>query len=193
MKQTLLIALRALLVLTLVTGVLYPLVVTGLAQLVFPAQANGSVLHSGGKAVGSTLIGQSFVGDKYLWGRPSATAPFAYNAAASTGSNLGPSNPALADAVKQRVATLRKADPANHAPVPADLVTTSGSGLDPDISAEAAAYQVARVARGRSATAATVQQAVAGCTQAPFLGFIGPARVNVLCVNLALDHLTVQP
>ncbi len=192
MKQTVFTALRILVVLTLLTGLLYPLAVTGLAQLAFPAQANGSVLHEGDKPVGSTLIGQPFGGDKYLWSRPSATAPFAYNAAASTGSNLGPTNPALVDAVKARVATLRKADPDNHAPVPTDLVTTSGSGLDPHISAAAAAFQVARVARARGVPASAVEAAIAGCSQAPMLGMIGPAHVDVLCVNLALDHRTVH-
>ena len=186
-------ALRILVVFTLLTGLLYPLAVTGLAQVVFPTQANGSVVNVGGKPAGSSLIGQAFTADKYLWSRPSATAPFAYNAAASTGSNLGPSNPALADAVKARVATLRKADPTNTAPVPTDLVTTSGSGLDPHVSTAAAAFQVQRIANARHVPAADVQQAIAACTQAPFLGMIGPARVHVLCVNLALDHKVVSP
>lgn len=193
MLQTFLIALRILGVFTVITGVLYPLAVTALAQLTMPAQANGSVITVGGKAVGSTLMGQGFSGPRYLWGRPSATAPFAYNAAASAGSNLGPSNPALAAAVKQRIAVLRQADPANLAAVPADLVTASGSGLDPHISAQAAAYQFARVAKARAVPAAQVQEAIAGCTQQPWLGIIGPRHVNVLCVNLALDQQAPHP
>ncbi len=186
-------ALRILIVFTLLTGLLYPLAVTGLAQVAFPTQANGSVVNVAGKPAGSSLIGQGFTADKYLWSRPSATAPFAYNAAASTGSNLGPSNPALADAVKARVATLRKADPTNLAPVPTDLVTTSGSGLDPAISSAAAAFQLHRIAGARHIPAADVEHAITGCTQTPLLGIIGPAHVNVLCVNLALDGKRVQP
>ena len=193
MKQMILGSIRVLLVLTLVTGVLYPLVVTGLAQLVFPAQANGSVLRTGDKPVGSSLVGQAFSADKYLWSRPSATAPFAYNAAASTGSNLGPSNPALAAAVKQRIETLRHADPGNRQRVPTDLVTASGSGLDPDISAGAAGFQAPRVARARGVDVGEVERAVRECTHPPLLGIIGPAHVNVLCVNLALDHVAVRP
>lgn len=186
-------ALRVLLAFTLLTGLLYPLAVTGLAQAVFAHQANGSVLRAGDKPVGSALIGQPFAADNYLWSRPSATAPFAYNAASSTGSNLGPSNPALADAVKSRVAALRKADPGQNGPVPTDLVTTSASGLDPAISSAAAAFQVHRVAEARHVPAATVEQAIAGCTRGPLLGIIGPAQVNVLCVNLALDGRAVGP
>ncbi len=193
MKQTILTAIRALLVLTFVTGLLYPLVVTGLAQLAFPAQANGSVLRAGDKPVGSSLVGQAFSADKYLWSRPSATAPFAYNAAASTGSNLGPSNPALAAAVKQRIEVLRHADPGNRQVVPTDLVTASGSGLDPDISVGAAAFQVPRVARTRGVAIGEVAKVVGECTHPPLPGMIGPAHVNVLCVNLALDHVSVRP
>lgn len=193
MMQIFLIALRILAVFTVLTGVLYPLAVTAVAQLVMPAQANGSVITVGGKSVGSTLIGQGFAGPRYLWGRPSATAPFAYNAAASSGSNLGPANPALAAAVKQRIAVLRQADPSNLAAVPADLVTASGSGLDPHLSAQGAAHQVARVAKARAVPAAQVERAIAGCTNEPLLGIIGPRHVNVLCVNLALDQLAPHP
>lgn len=192
MKTTILIALRTLAVFTLVTGVLYPLAVTGLAQLAMPAQANGSLIHAGGRTVGSSLIGQGFSSPRYLWGRPSATAPFAYNAAASAGSNLGPLNPALAEAVRQRIAALRQADPAHGSAVPADLVTASASGLDPHITAQAAAYQVARVARERQWPVAAVERAIAGCTREPILGIIGPRSVHVLCVNLALDQIVPQ-
>ena len=193
MKQTIFTSFRLLIAFTLLTGLLYPLAVTGLAQVLFPVQANGSVLRAGDVAVGSTLIGQGFTADKYLWSRPSATAPFAYNAAASTGSNLGPTNPALVEAVRQRVTALHKADPGQTGAVPTDLVTTSASGLDPHISVAAAAWQVARVARTRGVPAAEVQAAIAGCTHGPLLGMIGPAHVDVLCVNLALDHRTVHP
>ncbi len=142
-------ALMAILIFTLLTGVIYPLVVTGIAQLVFPHQANGSLIVNNGQAVGSELIGQPFDDPKYFWGRLSATSPFPYNAAASSGSNLGPTNPALLDAVKARIAALKAADPTNTQPIPVDLVTASGSGLDPDISVAAALYQVPRVARAR--------------------------------------------
>jgi potassium-transporting ATPase KdpC subunit len=172
---------------TLVTGLFYPLVVTGLAQAVFPAQANGSLIERSGRVVGSTLIGQPFDDSRYFWGRPSATSPFPYNAAASSGSNLGPSNPALADAVQARVAALRAADPGNTEPVPADLVTASGSGLDPHISIAAALYQASRVARARGLDAAAVGQLVERYTEGPQLGLLGEPRVNVLKLNLALD------
>ncbi len=176
-----------LLVLSVITGVLYPLAATGLAQLVFPHQANGSLVERDGKPVGSSLIGQSFTDPKYFWGRPSATAPNPYNASASSGSNQGPTNPALADAVKQRIAALRAADPGNAAPVPVDLVTASGSGLDPQISPAAAQYQVARVARLRHLDVARVQSLVQRFTQGRQLGLLGEPRVNVLKLNLALD------
>jgi K+-transporting ATPase ATPase C chain len=192
MRTTILTSLRILAVFTLLTGVLYPLAVTGLAQLVMPEEASGSLLQARGKTVGSSLIGQEFSSPHYLWGRPSATAPFAYNAAASSGSNLGPLNPALAKAVQQRVATLRAADPLNQAAVPSDLVCASASGLDPEISAPAAAYQVARIARVRGASVAAVEQALAGCTREPMLGIIGPRRVHVLCANVALDQIVPQ-
>ena len=174
---------------TLVTGLLYPLMVTGLAQVVFPAQANGSLIGQNGRIVGSALIGQPFDNPKYFWGRPSATSPFPYNAAASSGSNLGPSNPALTDAVRARVAALRAADPGNTEPVPADLVTASGSGLDPDISVAAALYQAPRVARVRGLDGAVVAQLVERYTEGPQLGLLGEPRVNVLELNLALDKV----
>jgi K+-transporting ATPase ATPase C chain len=172
---------------TLVTGLLYPLAVTGLAQVVFPAQANGSLIERNGRVVGSALIGQSFDDPSYFWGRPSATSPFPYNAAASSGSNLGPSNPALTAAVQTRIAALRAADPSNTAPVPADLVTASGSGLDPHISVAAALYQAPRVAHARGLDVAVVGQLVDRYTEGPQLGLLGAPRVNVLKLNLALD------
>ena len=177
----------SLLLLTLLTGVAYPLVVTGLAQLLFPTAANGSVLVRDGKPVGSALIGQPFSDPRYFWGRPSATAPFPYNGAASGGSNLGPTNPALADAVKQRIAALRTADPENTKPVPVDLVTASGSGLDPQISPAAAEFQVERVARVRGLQADDVRKLVASATQKRQWRIFGEPRVNVLQLNLALD------
>jgi K+-transporting ATPase ATPase C chain len=184
-----------LLLMTVITGVLYPLAATGLAQLVFPHQANGSLIVKDGKPVGSALIGQSFTDPKYFWGRPSATSPNAYNASASTGSNLGPTNPALTDAVKQRIAALRAADPGNNAPVPVDLVTASGSGLDPEISPAAAQYQLARVARLRGMSTAQVQTLVDEYTPGRQFGVLGEPRVNVLQLNLALDsrHLASSP
>jgi potassium-transporting ATPase KdpC subunit len=180
-------ALVLFLLLSAITGLVYPLAVTGLAQVAFPASANGSLIFQGGKAVGSALIGQAFSDPRHFWSRPSATSPMPYNAANSGGSNLGPLNPALADAVKERVAALRVADPGNGAPVPVDLVTASGSGLDPHISRAAADYQVARVARARGLSQAQVQEFVAEHTEMPWLGFIGEPRVHVLRLNLALD------
>lgn len=182
-------ALVSLLGLTLLTGVAYPLAVTGLSQALFPHQANGSVLVKDGKAVGSALIGQSFSDPKYFWGRPSATGPMPYNAAASSGSNLGPTNPALLEAVRGRVQTLREADPGNMAPVPVDLVTASASGLDPHISPAAARYQVARVAHARGLEESVVARQVARFTEERQFGFMGEPRVNVLRLNLALDAL----
>jgi potassium-transporting ATPase KdpC subunit len=176
-----------LLLMTVITGVLYPLAATGLAQLIFPQQASGSLIVRNGKPVGSVLIGQSFTDPKYFWGRPSATAPNAYNAGASSGSNLGPTNPALTEAVKQRIAALRAADPGNQALVPVDLVTASGSGLDPEISPAAAQYQLARVARVRGLDPARVQALVNACTRGRQFGLLGEPRVNVLQLNLVLD------
>ena len=175
--------------LTVITGVVYPLVVTVVAQVAFPTQANGSLIVRGDGVVGSALIGQPFDDPKYFWGRLSATAPFAYNAAASSGSNLGPLNPALTDAVKARVDALRAADPGNESPIPVDLVTASGSGLDPHVSPAAARWQVPRVARARGLDPATVQALVEQHTEGRQWGFFGEARVNVLALNLALDAM----
>ncbi len=180
-------ALMSLLLLTVVTGVAYPLLVTGIAQMVFPSQANGSLIVKDGKVVGSALIGQPFDDPKYFWGRPSGTSPFPNNAAASSGSNLSPTNPALISAVQGRVDALRAADPGNTAPVPVDLVTASGSGLDPHISPAAALYQVSRVARERKLPPEAVRALVDRHTEGRFLGLLGEPRVNVLALNLALD------
>ncbi|MEJ8846907.1 potassium-transporting ATPase subunit KdpC [Variovorax rhizosphaerae] len=174
--------------LTLITGVLYPLAVTGVAQVAFPAQAEGSLVMRDGKAVGSTLIGQNFSDPRHFWGRPSATAPMPYNAAASGGANQGPLNPALADAVKARIDALRAADPNNTAPVPVDLVTASASGLDPHISPAAARYQALRVARARNMQAAQVEELITRHTEGALWGLLGEPRVNVLALNLALDQ-----
>jgi potassium-transporting ATPase KdpC subunit len=182
-------AILLLLLMTLITGVGYPLVVTGLAQAVFPREAGGSLIVRDDKIIGSRLIGQSFQDPKYFWGRPSATAPQPYNGLASTGSNLGPLNPALTEAVKSRVEALHEADPSNSAAVPVDLVTASGSGLDPEISVAAAAYQAARVARLRRIAPEAVRALVAAHSRGRFLGVIGEPRVNVLELNLALDGL----
>ena len=187
MKNTLKPALVLFLVLTFLTGVVYPLLVTGLAQGLFPAQAHGSLVFRDGQAVGSTLIGQSFTEPKYFWSRPSATSPMANNAAASSGSNLGPLNPALLDAVKGRVAALRAADPANTTAIPVDLVTASASGLDPHISLAAAQYQLGRVAKARQLSNQVVQGLIDQATQRPVLGLLGEPVVNVLQLNLALD------
>jgi potassium-transporting ATPase KdpC subunit len=181
-------ALVVLALLTLLTGVAYPLLVTGLAQAAFPSQANGSLVRRGDKVVGSSLIGQEFEDPRYFWGRLSATAP-AYNAAASSGSNLGPLNPALTQAVKGRVGALRAADPRNLALVPVDLVTSSGSGLDPHVSPAAAYYQVPRVARARSIDAAKVKGLVDTHVEGRTFGILGEPVVNVLLLNLALDRL----
>ena len=190
MKHQLRPALMMLLVLTVLTGVMYPLAVTGLAHLLFPTQANGSLMTRDGKVIGSELIGQYFDEPQYFWGRPSATSPYPYNAAASSGSNLGPTNPVLIEAVKTRVAALRAADPGNEAPVPVDLVTTSGSGLDPHISPAAALYQAHRVARVRGVQESQVKDLVALHTEGRQFGLLGEPRVNVLKLNLALDTVT---
>jgi len=191
-------AIVVLVALTLITGLVYPLAMTGIAEVIFPHQAQGSLIERDGKVVGSELIGQEFTSDKYFHGRPSATtatdpndptktvaAP--YNAANSGGSNLGPSNKALIDRVQGDIDTLKKENPA--APVPADLVTTSASGLDPDISPEAALFQVPRIAKARNLPEDRIRQLVAGQTQGRFLGLLGEPRVNVLLLNLALDRL----
>lgn len=173
--------------LTVLTGIVYPFAVTGVARAVFPAQAAGSLVERDGKVVGSSLIGQNFSDPKHFWGRPSATSPQPYNASSSGGSNLGPLNPALVDAVKQRIAALRAADPGNTAPVPIDLVTASASGLDPHITPAAARYQAARLARVRGLPVARVNELIDRNTRQPLFGVLGEARVNVLALNLALD------
>lgn len=182
-------ALLMLLMLTLVTGVAYPLLVTGLAQFFFSKQANGSLLYQDSKLVGSELIGQSFDDPKYFWSRLSATGPFPYNAAASSGSNLGPMNPALLNAVQARVQALQQADSSNNQLIPVDLVTASASGLDPHLSPEAAFYQVSRVARARNLEEAAVRRLVEKHIEGRQLGFLGEPRVNVLKLNLALNTL----
>lgn len=183
-------ALVLLLLLTAVTGIAYPAVVGGLGHLLFAHEAGGSLVERDGKVVGSSLIGQTFTAPGYFWGRPSATTPDPYNAGASSGSNQGPSNPALTKAATQRIAALRAADPGNTASVPVDLVAASGSGLDPEISPAAAAYQVGRVASARHMDARKVRELVAANTKGRQLGALGEPRVNVLELNLALDAAT---
>lgn len=185
-------ALTMLLLLTVLTGLIYPLAVTGLTQVFFPDQANGNLIVREGKVVGSKLIGQYFDKPEYFWGRPSPTAPFPYNAAASGGSNLGPTNPALIEAVKARVAALRSADPGNDSTIPVDLVTASGSGLDPHISPAAARYQAKRVARARGLDETIVQKLIDEHTEERQFGLLGERRVNVLQLNLVLDSLIRQ-
>jgi K+-transporting ATPase ATPase C chain len=180
-------ALVSFVLLSLITGVAYPLVVTAIARVAVPHQAGGSLIVKDGTIVGSALIGQPFDDPKYFWGRPSATSPHPYNAGASSGSNLGPTNPALRKAVQDRVDALRAADPGNTAPVPVDLVTTSSSGLDPHISPAAALYQIGRVARARRLDEGAVRRLVEQHTEGRSLGFLGEPRVNVLALNLALD------
>lgn len=193
MKTLIRPAVTLFILLTIITGLIYPLLVTGIGQAVFPAQAAGSLIQRDGKLIGSRLIGQHFADPKYFWGRPSATAPQPYNAAASGGSNLSPRNPALKDAVEGRVKALREADPGNMQPVPVDLVTTSASGLDPQISPAAAAYQAARVARVRGLTLDAVQTLVAQHTEDRQWGIFGEPRINVLELNLALDGAQSKP
>lgn len=173
--------------LTLVTGVLYPLATTGIAKLMFPFQASGSLIERDGKVVGSQLIGQAFTSPNYFWGRPSATGPMPYNASASSGSNLGPTNPALRDAVLARIEALRQADPGNTAQIPVDLVSASASGLDPHISPAAARYQAPRVARLRALPLDKVNALIDAHTDRPLIGILGEPVVNVLTLNLALD------
>jgi len=181
-------ALRMLVVLSILTGIAYPCLVTGIAQLAFPRAANGSLIVENGKVLGSSLVGQPFDDPKYFWSRPSATAPQPYNAAASSGSNQGPRNPALADAVANRIKALRDADPDAQRPVPVDLVTASGSGLDPDISVAAAEYQAHRVAKARGIADDKVLALIAENTTGRTFGVLGEPRVNVLTLNLALDR-----
>ena len=182
-------AVTLLVLMTVLLGIGYPLLITGIAKLAFPAQAGGSLVVKDGKAIGSTLIGQNFSDPKYFWGRPSATGPYPYNAVASSGSNQGPLNPALTDAVKGRIEALRAADPTNKAPIPVDLVTASASGLDPDVSVAAVNYQVARVARTRGLAPDALQALVSAHAKGRTFGFLGEPRVNVLELNLALDAL----
>ena len=181
-------AVFAFIILTVITGVAYPLLVTAFAQL-FPDKATGSVIELNGKAVGSALIGQPFSDPKYFWSRPSATSPQPYNGASSSGSNQGPTNKALAEAVADRIKALRAADPGNQKPAPADLVTASASGLDPHISPEAAAYQLARVASVRKLPESRLRELVAAHTESRTFGLLGEARVNVVQLNIALDAL----
>ena len=182
-------AVSLLILMTLTLGIAYPLAVTGVAKVLFPRQAAGSLIVTDGKPVGSRLIGQPFSDPKYFWSRPSATAPQPYNGLASGGSNLGPLNPALIDAVKARIAALRAADPTDHAPIPVDLVTASASGLDPDISLAAAYYQAGRIARARHLSLERVRALIAAHGRTPWLGVIGEPHVNVLALNLALDGM----
>jgi potassium-transporting ATPase KdpC subunit len=176
-----------LVVFSLLTGVLYPLVITGIAQVAFPSQANGSLIYRDGKPVGSSLVGQPFTDSKYFWSRPSATSPMPYNAESSSGSNLGPLNDDLAKAVRERIAVLRKADPDNKLPIPVDLVTSSASGLDPHISPAAAEYQIGRVAKARGIDEKVVRQLVAKHIEGRVLGLLGEPRVNVVELNLDLE------
>lgn len=189
MKTLIRPAITLFLLLSVLTGLAYPAAVTGLARLFFPEQAAGSLIHRGDEVVGSALIGQAFSGPRYFWSRPSATSPMPNNASASSGSNLGPTNPALLDAVKARIATVRAAHPEETGPVPVELATASASGLDPDISPAAAYYQVERVAHARGLPVATLRALVAKHTEGPQWGLFGQARVNVLKLNLELDTL----
>ena len=189
MKTLIRPAITLFILLSIVTGLLYPLLVTGISQALFPGQAAGSLIERDGKLIGSRLIGQNFTDPKYFWGRPSATSPYPNNAAASSGSNLGPLNPALKAAVESRVKALREADPGNTVPVPVDLVTASASGLDPHISPAAADYQIGRVARARGLASEAVRALVAQHTEDRQWGMFGEPCVNVLELNLALDRL----
>jgi potassium-transporting ATPase KdpC subunit len=188
MSQMLRPLLTLFVLLTVITGIVYPLAVTGFGKAFFPRQVSGSLVMRDGKAVGSSLISQSFQDPKYFWGRVSATSPMPNNATASSGSNFAPTNPALLDAVRTRIQALKTADPDNSLPVPVDLVTASGSGLDPHVSPAAALYQVTRVARARHLDADKVRQLVLSQVEPPQWGFLGEARVNVLLLNLSLDR-----
>jgi K+-transporting ATPase ATPase C chain len=185
-------AVSLLAMMTVLLGIVYPLVITGVAKVAFSHQAEGSLIYQDGKLIGSSLIGQSFSDPKYFWGRPSATTPQPYNGLASTGSNLGPLNPALLDAVKANAKALRDADPDNHQPIPVDLVTASASGLDPDFSPAAAQYQAARVARARHLEFARVEALIKAHERERLFGLIGERRINVLELNLALDRLRLR-
>lgn len=182
-------AISLLVLMTLLLGLVYPLVITGLVKIAFPRQAEGSLIYKDGKLIGSTLIGQSFSDPKYFWGRPSATTPQPYNGVASSGSNLGPLNPALLDQVKANAKALHDADPDNRRLVPVDLVTASASGLDPDISPAAARYQAARVARARNLPLDRIETLIKSHQRGRLFGFIGESRINVLELNLALDEV----
>jgi K+-transporting ATPase ATPase C chain len=188
MKTLIRPAISLFILLSIVTGLMYPLITTGIAKVAFPDQANGSLIVKDNKIVGSSLIGQNFSGPGYFWGRPSATSPQPYNGANSGGSNFGPTNPAQKAAVADRIKALHDADPSTTEAIPVDLVTASGSGLDPEISPAAAYYQVQRIAKARGMNAGELKQLVAKYTEAPQLGVLGEARVNVLKLNLALDE-----
>jgi K+-transporting ATPase ATPase C chain len=189
MLRTIFTALALLIVFIIMTGIIYPLTVTGLAQLFFPFQSNGSIIVKEGKPVGSILIGQHFDDPGYFWGRPSATLPYPYNASSSSGSNMGVNNPALLDEVKKRISHLKSANPDNDKPVPVDLVTASGSGLDPNITLTAAEYQIKRVARSRGIDEVKIRALVTANTDQRQFGILGEPRVNVLKLNIALDRL----
>jgi potassium-transporting ATPase KdpC subunit len=182
-------ALSLVVAMTLLLGGVYPLVITGLSKVMFPVQAEGSLLRNGDTLIGSKLIGQNFSDPKYFWGRPSATSPQPYNGLSSGGSNLGPLNPALIDKVNANAKALRDADPGNNNPIPVELVTASASGLDPDIGPAAAEYQAARVARLRNLPVSTVRSLIAEHQRGPLLGILGESQINVLELNLALDRL----
>jgi K+-transporting ATPase ATPase C chain len=181
-------AVSLLVLMTILLGIVYPLLITGVAKVTFPRQAEGSLIYQDGKLIGSTLIGQSFTDPKYFWGRPSATAPQPYNGVASSGSNLGPLNPALLDAVKANAKALHDADPENRQPIPVDLVTASASGLDPEISTAGALFQAARVARARNLPLAQVEALIKAHEQGRLFGLIGERRINILELNFALDQ-----
>ncbi|MBF0102503.1 MAG: potassium-transporting ATPase subunit KdpC [Desulfobacterales bacterium] len=189
MLNTITNAIRLFIVFTILTGIIYPLAVTGLAQVFFPAQANGNIIMKNGKSLGSSLIGQPFTDPTYFWSRPSATQPFAYNAASSTGSNQSQSNSHLLQSVKKRIAELKQADPSNTNPIPVDLVTASGSGLDPHISLASAFYQMARVARERQVDESKIYELIEANTDKRQFGILGEPAVNVLKLNLAIDEL----